>query len=330
MILNIFQIILIIIFFVIGGRKRNIYIDFLSRDYTNELRTIAILMVITHHVSNSLGSNLFTPFGGIGVAIFLIISGYGLNESYKAKGLIGFWKNKILRVALPCWLVDVVFACISWQSFDIIDFIQCVFCIKQDWYVRYLFYWYILFYVSTKYFRRYRLMFFSATSFLMLFSLPDIEAEQSVSFLIGFILSEYKENLSLKDNHYKITSGNKIFILLIIGILFLALKQIPLIREYEGTSLFVIIQLIMKITLALFVVLYYSIVVKIGYTSLFVRLCGLMSYELYLIHCKFLSLIKESPSYFSIVEFYTITFVLSYILYKIDNNITKFNKTCPK
>ena len=43
--------------------------------------------------------------GSIGVAAFLFISGFGLNERYKKSGLAGYWHKRIVRVIIPCWLV---------------------------------------------------------------------------------------------------------------------------------------------------------------------------------------------------------------------------------
>lgn len=69
----------------------------LSVGYTTVLRGIAILMVYLQHTMGGLGSRFFTPLGGGGVAIFLIISGFGLSESYKKKGLSQYWKKKFLH-----------------------------------------------------------------------------------------------------------------------------------------------------------------------------------------------------------------------------------------
>ena len=59
--------------------------DFLSRDNTMVYKGVAITSVILCHFMGTFGSGnvtLFTPLGGIGVAIFLILSGFGLNESW--------------------------------------------------------------------------------------------------------------------------------------------------------------------------------------------------------------------------------------------------------
>lgn len=57
---------------------RPLFLDF---GYTDTLRGLAILLVLVCHVSSTMGTVLFTPLGGTGVALFLFLSGYGLNES---------------------------------------------------------------------------------------------------------------------------------------------------------------------------------------------------------------------------------------------------------
>lgn len=61
-------------------------------ELTNAYRGVAILMVIIQHCSGKLGTNVFTPLGGMGVAVFLVLSGFGLSESYKKKGITGICK----------------------------------------------------------------------------------------------------------------------------------------------------------------------------------------------------------------------------------------------
>lgn len=57
----------------------------MDRNHTIEDKGLAILLVILCHAAGTFGQGkfvLFTPLGGIGVAIFLLLSGYGLNESW--------------------------------------------------------------------------------------------------------------------------------------------------------------------------------------------------------------------------------------------------------
>ena len=60
---------------VIRQKETNISCFVLSFENTNCLRGIAILLIITQHISGKFGTNLFTPLGGTGVAIFLFLSG---------------------------------------------------------------------------------------------------------------------------------------------------------------------------------------------------------------------------------------------------------------
>ena len=73
--------------------------DIANRNCTTTLRGIAILIIMIGHVGVSgFGCRLFNPFGGIGVAMFLFLSGYGLSESFKKNGLNHFWKKKMMRI----------------------------------------------------------------------------------------------------------------------------------------------------------------------------------------------------------------------------------------
>lgn len=68
--------------------------------YTTTLKGIAIVIIILSHTMGCF-TRVFTPLGGIGVAMFLILSGYGLNESFKRNGIGSFWKKRFLRVWIP-------------------------------------------------------------------------------------------------------------------------------------------------------------------------------------------------------------------------------------
>lgn len=313
MFINAFQTILLLLLLFLCRTKR-ITQNFLDIEYTTNLRGIAILFVVMHHVSNSYNSNLFTPLGGIGVSMFLVLSGYGLNESYHRKGLVGFWKSKLLRVLIPCWLIEFLFLFFDSSHFDYIIFIKHLLCIDVNWYIRYLFYWYLLFYFSTKYFptKRLPIMYMSGLCFLLI--LPEIEAEQSVSFLSGLVVSEFsslKKRLCSKYLKWGRT-------LLLLGIIVLFLKQIPIIREFEGTILYNFIQMVLKWSISFgFIILYMFISNRRLSLRLFSCL-GIISYELYLTHCKFLGLLNNGLPMLKVVAFYCISTLTAYIFFKLN------------
>ena len=53
-------------------------------EYTTALRGIAILIIMLAHCFGGF-TRALTPLGGIGVSIFLILSGYGLTKSAQLK-----------------------------------------------------------------------------------------------------------------------------------------------------------------------------------------------------------------------------------------------------
>lgn len=73
--------------YITSERKPKCMNDYCNREMTNIYKGIAILSVILCHFMGAFGRGItiFTPLGGIGVAIFLLLSGYGLNESWSAK-----------------------------------------------------------------------------------------------------------------------------------------------------------------------------------------------------------------------------------------------------
>lgn len=82
--------------YILSATNTQIKYSICDRKLTEAFRGVAILLIMIQHLAGHLGTNIFTPFGGIGVAIFLVLSGFGLNESFKKNGVNGFiTKNSI-------------------------------------------------------------------------------------------------------------------------------------------------------------------------------------------------------------------------------------------
>lgn len=82
------------IILAIKNKNQREFSSAFTRDNTTVYKGFAILCIICSHYMNLMGKGvtLFTPLGGIGVSIFLFLSGYGLNES---------WTNAIQRNKIP-------------------------------------------------------------------------------------------------------------------------------------------------------------------------------------------------------------------------------------
>ena len=72
---------------------------------TNQMKGIAILIIIVTHVALALGNPgylyLFRRLGFPSVAIFLVLSGYGIFLSLEKKGLNNFFSKRVMRVYIP-------------------------------------------------------------------------------------------------------------------------------------------------------------------------------------------------------------------------------------
>lgn len=103
-----------------------------------------------------------------------------------------------------------------------------------------------------------------------------IRAEQSLAFLVGILLSEYK------DLHYKVTNKKAIVGLLMLGVGFLAIKQLPLTRNAPQV-IYNFVELLIKTPCGLSIMgLVWHVAKKVNMKMF--GWIGLFSYELYIIH----------------------------------------------
>jgi len=104
---------------------------------TNELKGAAILMVIFAHIGYLLSTdNRFifplSILGGVGVNLFLFLSGYGLAMSAFKKKLspLKFYWKRVLKIFIPLWiiiaglvLIDKFWLGISWPWQDVLKYV---------------------------------------------------------------------------------------------------------------------------------------------------------------------------------------------------------------
>lgn len=298
----------------IGGGKQT-ETTFFDKNYTTAAKGIAILMIMVGHCSGLWpAGRILTPCGGIGVAIFLITSGYGLNESYKRSGLSGFWRKRLGRVYLPYFIVVLLFAII--HQWDIKKCLLNFSCINSPyWFITYIVECYIAFWLISKFILKYRCLIFLAVSVTTLFFMPELQAEQALSFVSGIMLSTHKERvfnlLSRKRAYYAISS-----IFLLVGFAFLLLKQMPFVREGASGIQMNIIQCLIKFPLGAFILLAINIVKSI-IRNPFIHLAGIISYELYLVHFPFYLFVKEKL--WPALLLFVASFTVAYVFFKMNN-----------
>jgi peptidoglycan/LPS O-acetylase OafA/YrhL len=321
----IFEIIILLFLIIIFRQKNNSKnetdpLRFMSFSNTERIRGIAILMVILQHTGGDFGTRIFTPLGGGGVAVFLILSGYGLSESFKKKGLKDFWKKKIVSILIP-WAILYSVCFFKITNFNLLHYLGEITLFKTGcWYLQYLFLWYIIFFIThlNQKIYSYRWYIILVSSLLSFFFGGDLQAEQSLSFPIGLLISEYKDS-----------SNNKqyIYLSIILAILSLTLKQIPVIRtSFDNELIFHPIQLILKLSLAIFIILSVQRN-KFLMNNKFLSFSGKISFELYLIHLFFtpriLKNIHEANLYAYIILFFICSYIASYLFYILKERYIK-------
>lgn len=103
-----FGVVLGLIFILTFFKKK----EYTPLSLTQELKGFAILIIIFAHIGYSLSSNPqflfpFSILAGVGVNLFLFLSGYGLtfSELQKGAGIIKFYSRRLLKLFVPFWIV---------------------------------------------------------------------------------------------------------------------------------------------------------------------------------------------------------------------------------
>lgn len=83
---------ILILFYSLGFIKYNRHDnqEWMGKDFTTAIKGFSILTVIWAHTGARFGIGGIQFIAGVGVALFLICSGYGLEVSYEKNGLKDF------------------------------------------------------------------------------------------------------------------------------------------------------------------------------------------------------------------------------------------------
>lgn len=296
--------------------KSNNYL--FSFDFTNSLRGIAILLVTISHVSATMNTVLFSPLGGTGVALFLFLSGFGLNESFKLHGLGHYWRKKVLRVLIPYFFVATVLYYCKWEFIWSSYLLDITGLKTHYWYIAFLMKWYIAFWILSKYFLRYRVLVLLMMSVMILFLFPNIEAEQAFSFLTGLLVSTYLDEIKEWGDKRIVKI---VCVAFLTGTFFLLLKQHPMIRTNMDNWIYNVVQLFIKLPYALSVVCILRMFPRYA-NSKFLLFAGILSYELYLFHMPFFS--HLGGSLFFALLLFAASFAFCYLFHRINKKVAHF------
>lgn len=287
----------------------------LNRRNTQWMQGLSALMIMLMHYVMQLENypRALNILGSIGVAVFLFLSGFGINESYKSNGLSSYWRKRFLRVILPCWVVFLVRLPFI-EHFDARQTLHNFLFIDSDlWFIDFIIRWYLLFWLARKVLPRLTTPLLLIAAIAFVFD-EQLKSEQALSFFAGYLCSQ----------HYaKVSSWSKRRVLLLAiaaffyGAAFTLLKELPAIRAYIGTLPFNVILLNIKLPLAFCVISMPFLcprVLRIPAVCWF----GIIGYELYIVHYNFMPCISGPGD---VVFYAVLSTLIAWLFHRFDNRL---------
>ena len=284
-----------------------------TKDTTTVFKGVAILMIVMGHVGQLVPfSRPFTPLGAIGVALFLLCSGFGIEKSFQKIGRKDYWKKRIINVWLPYALIELL--CV-WHhpEVGIIGIIQDLLLIQPchpfGWYMQSLFIWYILYYLTTFVSKKLQVAAFLLACILMICFWTPLRAQNSLSFLIGILFAR-NEAKFLSFANWK----SLIVATILSGGVFLVRERVLRIEGFQDTVGWNVFSLVYYMILATFFYIILIMVCKPANEKMLrgFYMIGLISYEVYLVHGYTYAYLKTSDL-LPMVVFFVATFVLSHL-----------------
>lgn len=268
---------------------------------------------------------------GVGVSLFLICSGYGMEKSFQKNGLKDFWKKRILSVYIPFVVViiftNVIEVCLG-KPFNIREFIAALLLVKVNWYLQFLAICYIVFFVikiiaanaknkkceSALWWLYILIAFVIYSVYIADESAPFLQARQVMCFPLGLYIAQNTYEVERKLNK---CGWLGIILLGVVGIAFMGITQMPYVKSMPyiiSNSM----ALLTCLPLAISVLIFMTNYPKMLYNKM-LEFCGIISYELFLVHIKTLSILNNTVQ--SWIAFSLLTAFCVAILYVFDKKI---------
>ena len=217
--------VLIFVCYWLGFIKKPEKYQWMDRNYTTAIKGFSILTVVWAHSGAMLSVGGIQFVAGIGVALFLMCSGYGLEISYEKNALKGFWRKRLLGVCLPFWVVELMGLSVT-GTFTIktylFDFCFLKPATSYGWFMGYIVICYLIFYAVKRLIKDSRMQMLAlfgvfAVWFVLesvFFANPDmpfLRARQILSFPAGVLLAvnkvEIERTLTKTKNILVLTGG---------------------------------------------------------------------------------------------------------------------------
>ena len=315
------------------GRSRE-KIKWMSREYSTALKGASMLIILWVHVGVTYGIQHIQFIGAVGVSLFIIFSGYGIQRSTECRGLKGYWRRRIVSIALPYWIVEAFGLFVTGQltiKRYVLDFFFIQPAMGPGWFMQYIMICYLIYYLVCVIFKQNRdcrdidgeeiILYGAFLVWLVLESLyfadpamPFLKARQMLCFPFGITIAKHRDKTSeLLDKQIVIMGG------IIIGLVFMAITQLRVIKE----STFLVQNILSLPTVFPMAISVIAITKRRDWflDNRVLRVMGLISFEIYLVHIFTLGILK--PSMPLLVLFIFITTAGASLLYLFREKLKK-------
>lgn len=201
--------VLIFMCYLLGFIKKPEKYQWMDRNYTTAIKGFSILTVVWAHSGAMLSVGGIQFVAGIGVALFLMCSGYGLEISYEKNRLKDFWRKRLIGVCLPFWIVELVgLLCTGTFSIKtyLLDFSFLKPATSYGWFMGYIVICYLVFYAVKRLikdsrmqmvtlFGAFAIWFVLESVFFANPDMPFLRARQMLSFPVGVLLALNKDKM---------------------------------------------------------------------------------------------------------------------------------------
>lgn len=320
------------IILILSIKNKDYKENILSKSDSQSLKAISAIFIVLHHLSQRVGINLITlPFIEIGkysVALFLFLSGYGVMSSYinNKNYLDVFLRKRILTIYTPFIISNIIFIIIysiKGKKFSLLEVIEYTLGINLIdgvmWFIFSIIIFYIIFYIAFKFTTIKRgiiNLIIGTLVYLVLGIVLDLGTtitNISFAFAGGSIVAIYKEKFfELLQKKYVQKNILLICILIITRIISILCENIFL-RE-----------VILSISTLSYALLLVSLSKRFELNGKIVKLLGGISFEIYLLHNKLITIIPNiNKSIVIAISYFLILIIFSYIFNKMNSKINK-------
>lgn len=321
---------LFLLFLVFKGTVKNYCSvtceDYFSKQQTNWLRGIAIVMIVLSHYYQGLGLGYssilgqLNNLGYLGVGIFFFLSGYATMYSKvnKPTYMNHYIINRISRIYIP-FIIVFILDCIILLVFDYGFSYDCLLRIPilslptaLNWYLKVQFALYIVFYISAKVIKKNSLIIVSISILCLIymiagfiFNIGNFWYESCYMFPLGMAFVFYKDRLYLLFT-------KKPFLSIVLSFALLLISYAPCFLLGGVVSEFLFI----------FGFIQFIIVVSANTSgnSRLANLFGTCSLEVYLIHTIYglasSKLLGNDKNIWTFMLFLSVVLILSYALHE--------------